>query len=820
MQPLTFEQLDQAETWRKRNKLFTYYPETGPLRRELYPRHMEFFEKGATVQQRLAISGNRCITPWTPVEMDSSTRRCGELIGETSFCVRSWDGGSRCTSEASGLFLKGIEQAFRIHLDNGQFFDCTRKHQVLTTSGWIGVDWIVRSAGGLHLIQTTSNSMASYAAGDCPHGGQPPSQSDNDQSQLPSPERALRQPPSSSHVDEAVHKLLRNRASQYSSRRPIQDDPSLLAALCGLWEDPASYRHTQPHDGLIREAFEFLSGFSRTRSAGGPIREYLRGYWSAFSLAGLQLNVAADKPRRGLELLQTSQQFHICSVPAGSGLEILGDGGQVEIFAPYGNVFPLIGGNSIKYIVPLGCQPILDFTVENTHCYESGGVIHHNTGKTSGLLAYETSLHLTGLYPDWWKGRRFKRPISSWLVGKTSETTRDILQVEMIGPVERASGSTEKVGIGLGMIPAHLIISHAPKAGVPGALDSVWVKHVSGGTSSLGFKSYGSGSGGQRDSFEGVKRDWIGLDEEPPQPVVDECLMRLMSTNPDEESGSMIITFTPMEGYTQVVKSFLETDNPNKWYCQIGWKHVPHLTADVIKFMSANYLPSQLKARSEGVPAIGEGAIYPIDIDEITEDAFPIPAHWPRAFGMDVGKTAVVWGALDIDADVLHLTDEYFSTDYNPILHANAIKARGEWIPGVIDPSSLQSNQMDGQKLYDIYRKLGLDIEWQKTAVEAGIQEVWMRLSTGRLKVFRHLQKFRNEFERYHRVKSETVFGVQDKIVKKDDHCLDATRYLITSGMRRMKCGPVSKQQERQDAYTRNFQAGNLFSGGNGAWMG
>lgn len=462
----------------------------------------------------------------------------------------------------------------------------------------------------------------------------------------------------------------------------------------------------------------------------------------------------------------------------------------------------------------------MEFFEKGATCLQRLAISANRVGKTSGLLAFETTLHLSGLYPDWWKGRRFKRPINAWLVGKTSETTRDILQVEMLGSFERIAGGTEKVGIGTGMIPADLIVSHAPKAGVPGAISDCWIKHVSGGVSQLGFKSYGTGSGGQRDSFEGVKRDFVALDEEPPQPVVDECLMRTMSTTPGEESGSMIITFTPMEGYTQVVKSFLESDNSYKWYIQIGWKDVPHITPEIAAIMSKNYLPSQLKARSEGVPAIGEGAIYPIDIDEISEDPFTIPDHWPRGFGMDVGKTAVVWGALDTDNDVLHLTDEYFSTEYNPILHAAAIKARGDWIPGVIDPSSLQSNQMDGQKLFNIYCDLGLKINWEKTAVEAGLQEVWMRLSTGRLKVSRHMQRFRNEFQRYHRVKSETVFGIQDKIVKKDDHILDGCRYLCTSGIKYMRINPALRTKQTEALKHRSSQPGSFFSGGDGLWMG
>lgn len=407
----------------------------------------------------------------------------------------------------------------------------------------------------------------------------------------------------------------------------------------------------------------------------------------------------------------------------------------------------------------------------------------------SETACFEVVLHATGEYPHWWTGRRFNKPVSIWVAGNTSETTRDIIQAKLVGDTTREPGSAAKVGVGTGMIPSDRIVAHSPKAGVPGAIDTVWIRHKTGGTSSIGFKSFGTGASGQpAENWFGVRRDVIWIDEECGEAVYNEALMRLMSTEPGVENGIMLMTFTPLSGYTSVVKRFLETDDPGCFVQMVAWKDCPHLTPDIIAQMSKKYVPSQLKARSEGIPAIGEGAIYPIDLEEITVDPFKVPDTWPRCYGMDVGKTAVVWLAWDKDSDVVYAIDEYFSLEYNPTLHVEAIKARGEWIPGVIDPSSLQSNQVDGQKLFDIYKARGLNIHWEKTGVESGIQEVWMRLSTGRLKFFANLTRLRMEFQRYHRVKQETVFGVQDKIVKKDDHEVDSLRYAIASGLKRAKC--------------------------------
>jgi hypothetical protein len=273
--------------------------------------------------------------------------------------------------------------------------------------------------------------------------------------------------------------------------------------------------------------------------------------------------------------------------------------------------------------------------------------------------------------------------------------------------------------------------------------------------------------------------------------------MRTMSTVPGKPGGIAIITFTPIEGDTEIVRTFLENDgaDPDKYFVQITWEDAPHISEAEIEKMSRKYLPSQLRARSLGEPALGEGAIYPIDIEHLLVDDEPIPKHWKRAWGLDVGKTAVIWGAINPDTDVLTLYREYYSEEYNVLLHATAIKGiSGEdaWIPGVADPAAAQSSQIDGRKIIELYRDHGLDVlEAGHKLVESGISEVWERMCTGRLKVFRSLSGWRGEFSRYHRRKKETELGMQSKIVKKFDHRLDATRYLVTDGLDRMITKPV-----------------------------
>jgi phage terminase large subunit-like protein len=164
--------------------------------------------------------------------------------------------------------------------------------------------------------------------------------------------------------------------------------------------------------------------------------------------------------------------------------------------------------------------------------------------------AYELTCHLTGLYPDWWEGRRFATPIRAWAAGRTNETTRDIVQSSLVGEIAFAGG--RKTVTGTGMIPGELIGQPSWKAGVPDLLDTVKVKHVSGRFSTLGLKSYQQGRG----SFEGTAQHVIWVDEECPVDIYVECVIRTATTN-----GLIMLTFTPLLGLTETVLQFMTDDN-------------------------------------------------------------------------------------------------------------------------------------------------------------------------------------------------------------------------------------------------------------------
>lgn len=236
-----------------------------------------------------------------------------------------------------------------------------------------------------------------------------------------------------------------------------------------------------------------------------------------------------------------------------------------------------------------------------------------------------------------------------------------------------------------------------------------------------------------------------------------------------------------------------------------GWDHVPHLDEAAKRELLEETPPYLREARSMGKPSLGAGAIYPISETFIRCDPFRIPDYWPRAYALDVGWnwTAALWGAWDRETNTLYLYAEYLAGESLPQVHADAIKSRGLWIPGVIDPAANGRAQKDGEQLFATYQNLDLNLSLAQNAVEAGIYNCWMDLSTGRIKVFSTLQHFFREYRLYRR-------DEKGKIVKKNDHIMDDMRYLRMSGRDVAIVKPVdSFPQIGQPAHSKDGRKGN-----------
>jgi hypothetical protein len=230
--------------------------------------------------------------------------------------------------------------------------------------------------------------------------------------------------------------------------------------------------------------------------------------------------------------------------------------------------------------------------------------------------------------------------------------------------------------------------------------------------------------------------------------------------------------------------------SPSKYVVNAGWDQAPHLDEKTKTQMLAATPPFMRGARASGLPSKGAGAIYPVDRSAYVVKPFAIPADWPRGYGMDIGWkcTTAQFFALDENSQVYYLYAEHYMGMEKPVVHAEAIKARGSWIPGWIDPASRGRGQDDGERLLAQYQGHGLKLRLAENAVESGIIKIWQLLTFGRLKVFETCAYALSELEHYRRDEN-------GKVLKKNDHAMDAWRYFFNSGSdaRLMKRKPADQ---------------------------
>ncbi len=378
----------------------------------------------------------------------------------------------------------------------------------------------------------------------------------------------------------------------------------------------------------------------------------------------------------------------------------------------------------------------------------------------------EMAMHLTGRYPDWWEGRRFDRPVKFWAAGITGESTRD-------NPQRILMGRTED-GYGTGTIPGDSIIETVKAVGVPDLLDSVVVRHVSGGQSRLAFKFYEKG----RAKWQGETLDGVWFDEEPPPDIYSEGLTRTQATG-----GFAYLTLTPLLGMSDIAMLFYPKPKTDQRHLtRMTIEEAEHYTAEERAIIIASYPEHEQDARAKGIPMLGSGRIFPIAEEAIKCEPFEIPDTWARIGGMDFGwdhPFAAVDLAHDRDADIVYVTKAHSVREQDPIYHAAALKAWGEDLPWSWPRDGRrQTLEGAGKALADQYEAQGLNMlythaqfEDGSVSVESGIMEMLGRMRTGRLKVFKNLEDWFAEFRVYHRKD-----GI---VVKERDDLLSATRYGI-----------------------------------------
>lgn len=257
--------------------------------------------------------------------------------------------------------------------------------------------------------------------------------------------------------------------------------------------------------------------------------------------------------------------------------------------------------NQLKYFRPFEHQKQF-FTTGNS---ERRGILAANRiGKTVSTC-YETAMHLTGEYPDWWQGYKFDKPITCMVAGEGWSQVALVLQNELIGTQDVKI--TENLGTGA--IPRRCIITDTMRNDGANCI-GVEVRHNSGNNSYLLFANYTQ----EVRQLQGFKLNLAVFDEQPPDDFFSEIVTRTATTQ-----GKVLCSFTPLKGLNGLVSKFWNRSEGYE-YIRVAWDDVPEydpwgqpfLLMETRRQLERDYLPHEREARIAGRPVMGKGAVFQI----------------------------------------------------------------------------------------------------------------------------------------------------------------------------------------------------------------
>lgn len=383
----------------------------------------------------------------------------------------------------------------------------------------------------------------------------------------------------------------------------------------------------------------------------------------------------------------------------------------------------------------------------------------------------EVAMHLTGIYPAWWKGTKFVYPPEVVVGAKTNDAAVKVVQRILFGDI------MDKHTLGTGTIPKkYLNTNFKMKPGVPGAIGEALVKHITGRWSKVSIMSYDQ----KPKAFMGIRFDVGWLDEEPPPDIWSQFIRGTLS----RANAILFITATPEEGMTQTVIQFSNDLKKGQALLTATWDDAPHLTADEKDQRLSAFPEHEREMRSKGTPMFGTGLIFPFPDEQLLTDPIPIPEHWPQIIGIDFGLNhpfGAVKLAWDRDSDNVYLTAEYKAKNQTPTQHADVLKKWGPW-PIAWPHDGLNREKGTGNELRESYVEAGLDLLQDKAtnppdyaqgqkegdggiSREASLLSMYKRMEDGKFKVFRTCRFFLEEKRMFHRDENGKVVDLMDDVI-------------------------------------------------------
>lgn len=288
----------------------------------------------------------------------------------------------------------------------------------------------------------------------------------------------------------------------------------------------------------------------------------------------------------------------------------------------------------------------------------------------------------------------------------------------------------------------------------------------------------------------------IHFDEEPPERIYGENKMRLLKYR-----GDMIFTMTPLNGLTwsydliwqhrgeMINKDVYMNEAESLGVITVDMDDNPYLSG-VAKVEAMVGLSDEEKAaRKTGLFVPLTGRIYGDFSEELILPQDDLPENVNVVVGIDPGygvRCGVVWTALTAD-DTMFIFDELYEGKWTVEQVANEIHKRNAYhgvlpIYYVIDPAARNKYHQTGRSDQMEFADHGIPTIPGQHDVRPGINRVRERLQNRKLFIYDSCVNTIDEFRKYRwRPPRRTGEETQPGPFKKDDHLLDALRYVIMS---------------------------------------
>ena len=282
-------------------------------------------------------------------------------------------------------------------------------------------------------------------------------------------------------------------------------------------------------------------------------------------------------------------------------------------------------------------------------------------------------------------------------------------------------------------------------------------------------------------SFQADAWDAAWFDEDPEdEAVYNEARMRLV-----DRRGFAYITMTPLRGLTWIWDRFVKDPEPGSLCKWIHGADNPYIPRDELEGILASYGSHERAARARGEFTQLEGRVYQDWSRELhVVEPFEVPEDWTRIAGIDFGTRnpfACLLAAVDPADSVVHIIAEHLQPEWTLSRHVTALR---EMFAEYGEPAVIVADPEDRGSRISMARDHDMPTVKAKKEIRAGISSVAERLAPdaeGRphLVVHSNCVNVIREIEGYVWDTRRSKTDQPERPLKRDDHCMDALRYLL-----------------------------------------